>query len=434
MNITNYIIDICNTSLEDRLKLKQVLLDNGQIIYNNSVIFTECTKHFTSVIYSSNNLWAGSVSEHNISLKEFISKFGKPLLHQHWKDLYNQGIELEIKHCLDSDYHWSVFDSDCGLSTSFNEPNYEYRIKPQAKYELDMAQQTPLGWYVAESNSDSRLYLRKNLIVQEYVGAGVTNSGYWPTEAEANQARAKYLGEQMEPEIKIGSHWERINNYTTHKPAGQIVQITNIFINGDVQFGANELSKIKFLERFKPRPDLDSQEQTTNPFQIGDRIRSVSEDNPKDRPYFKEFTVQAIDRDDVYYKQGFAAHYSKFELVSRQTTVHNHVEPINQPNQIKEQPMNNTTLKLLLALMGATTEAAKDATNSNFIGIITNSDDEYIGYVYADTAKELKEIIAKPSNEGNTIHTFKFADSYKQATRPVIKVARAAPIAEDADA
>jgi hypothetical protein len=33
MNIQDYIIDIRSTSLEDRLKLKQVLLDNGQKVY-----------------------------------------------------------------------------------------------------------------------------------------------------------------------------------------------------------------------------------------------------------------------------------------------------------------------------------------------------------------------------------------------------------------
>ena len=96
----------------------------------------------------------------------------------------------------------------------------------------------------------------------------------------------------------------------------------------------------------------------------------------------------------------------------------------NPTPTLKEPEMNNTTLKLLLTLMGVTTETIKDATNSNYIGIITDQDNTYVGYVYADTIKQLKEIIAKSENEGNTIHCFKFQDSFKQATRPVVKVTR----------
>ena len=61
----------------------------------------------------------------------------------------------------------------------------------------------------------------------------------------------------------------------------------------------------------------------------------------------------------------------------------------------------------------------------DYIGIITDQGNTYVGYVYADTIKQLKEIIAKSENEGNTIHCFKFQDSFKQATRPVVKVTRA---------
>ena len=119
----------------------------------------------------------------------------------------------------------------------------------------------------------------------------------------------------------------------------------------------------------------------------------------------------------------YAWHTQMFEPAPtpNQTTVALSANPIPT---IKEPEMNNTTLKLLLTLMGVTTETIKDATNSNYIGIITDSDNTYIGYVYADTIKQLKEIIAKSENEGNTIHCFKFQDSFKQATRPVVKVSR----------
>ena len=53
-----------------------------------------------------------------------------------------------------------------------------------------------------------------------------------------------------------------------------------------------------------------------NPFKVGDKIRSISNDNPVYRPKGNIYTVSKIYGTDVYYKDGYAAHYSKFELVS----------------------------------------------------------------------------------------------------------------------
>lgn len=47
---------------------------------------------------------------------------------------------------------------------------------------------------------------------------------------------------------------------------------------------------------------------------------------------------------------------------------------------IKEQPMNKTTLKLLLELLGAS-EEVKDTASSKFVGIIITNEDEYVGYM-----------------------------------------------------
>ena len=55
--------------------------------------------------------------------------------------------------------------------------------------------------------------------------------------------------------------------------------------------------------------------QQTNPFKVGDRIRSIAYDNPIQRPYGSKFTVVKVFGTDVYYMDGYAAHYSKFELV-----------------------------------------------------------------------------------------------------------------------
>lgn len=56
--------------------------------------------------------------------------------------------------------------------------------------------------------------------------------------------------------------------------------------------------------------------QTGNPFKVGDRVRCISNPNSS-RKIGDEFTVVQVHNDDVYYKDGFAAYYKYFELVSR---------------------------------------------------------------------------------------------------------------------
>lgn len=84
--------------------------------------------------------------------------------------------------------------------------------------------------------------------------------------------------------------------------------------------------------------------------------------------------------------------------------------------------MDNTTLELLLDLMGVT-EAPKDATNSEYVGIMTENN-EYKGYVYFDEDSEAEAIMAKPENEGLQLHTFKYSGTLTQKPRKVIRVER----------
>ena len=162
-------------------------------------------------------------------------------------------------------------------------------------------------------------------------------------------------------------------------------------------------------------------------FKIGNTVvlkSSITKipENMKKYKFIKPTLITDIDYEleIATLSNGLDYHFNLLDLYTT-TTVAPSTNPIPT---IKEPEMNNTTLRLLLTLMGVTTETVKDATNSNYIGIITDSDNTYIGYVYADTIKQLKEIIAKSENEGNTIHCFKFQDSFKQATRPVVKVTR----------
>ena len=82
---------------------------------------------------------------------------------------------------------------------------------------------------------------------------------------------------------------------------------------------------------------------------------------------------------------------------------------------IKEQPMDKTTLKLLLELLG------KDATNSKFVGIITN-EDEYIGYMYFDSKEDATECMAQPKMELHKLHLFEKSCVLAQKPRKVIEV------------
>ena len=87
---------------------------------------------------------------------------------------------------------------------------------------------------------------------------------------------------------------------------------------------------------------------------------------------------------------------------------------------IKEQPMDKTTLKLLLELLGASQEV-KDATNSKFVGIITN-EDEYVGYMYFDSKEDATECMAQPKMELHKLHLFEKSCVLAQKPRKVIEI------------
>lgn len=310
MKITDCVIDIRDSSLDDRLKLKQVLLDNGQTVYRYYKGFdTEQGCLSGKIGYSKSSVhwdrFACMGANPNITLQDFIAKFGK-----------------------------------------------------------------------------------------------------------------------QQPEIKVGSHWEDVRDHNiitvlAVKPRGLDLSIEW----SDWPGITSSLHETHFLLQYKPRPDLDSQQTESNPFQVGDIIRCISNDNPVDRPYLKEFIVQKIYGTDVYYRPGFATHYSKFELVSKPTTVHSNVEPISIT---KEQPMNKLDLRLLTAIMVALATAEDeqlDATNSNSVVIVTK-EGEYEGYFYANDIETIQKIIQEPKNELKKFHVFDYSNTFAQKPRKIIEVER----------
>lgn len=81
---------------------------------------------------------------------------------------------------------------------------------------------------------------------------------------------------KQKPEIKIGTHWERINNYIAGKPAGQIVVVEAGNLPNYINFTDGALPPEDFLEKFKPRPDLD---QPTVHSNVEPTIKPTQKDN-----------------------------------------------------------------------------------------------------------------------------------------------------------
>lgn len=78
MHITDYIINIENTSFADRLRLRQVLLDNNQQIWKGSqflMIDTFITKGLSLRHNDNDSLWNTTIRESNITIQDFIAGF-----------------------------------------------------------------------------------------------------------------------------------------------------------------------------------------------------------------------------------------------------------------------------------------------------------------------------------------------------------------------
>lgn len=91
----------------------------------------------------------------------------------------------------------------------------------------------------------------------------------------------------------------------------------------------------------------------------------------------------------------------------------------------EEETMNKSSLILLLEMTAAmNAKEVTDATNAQHIGILTESNGSYVGYVYANTVEELEDVVRKPANEGRTLHVFDYSTTLAQKPRKVIAVAR----------
>lgn len=236
----------------------------------------------------------------------------------------------------------------------------------QPKYELKMPKENiGYGWYVHAGRIKLKnYYLRHDLTIQENVGFKTSNPGYWPTEAEALIARAKYLGEAVQPEIKVGSHWSFKNDNT------DIVRVLKVNSDKDVSY--------------KPIADTGK---------------------------YASYAVNG---------QWFLKNYVPIPELDNQTSEQSKNNTIKQT----EKQMTNFNLTLLIQFLAKQSEEKVDATNAKHIGILAESDGSYVGYVYANTIKELQDIVRKPENEGRKLHIFDYNQTIAQKARPVTQVSR----------
>lgn len=202
----------------------------------------------------------------------------------------------------------------------------------------------------------------------------------------------------IKSQIPIGSYWQEMYTSTSKGPIVKVINLKEESISLE-DTETNQKRRIllsDFSRKFVPITANSSQneptkiKQTNNPFNIGDRIRSILTDNPMDRPKGKEFTVVKIYGDDVYYINGFAAHYSKFELVSRALDESTQVESTNQ--QIKEKPM--TIQQLLQTLFGAEKPTTDYDKRPAIIVVAYNRDGSQMGQAIADNIDQVKSKVA----------------------------------------
>ena len=268
LNITNYAISVKDASLKEMLQLRQVLIDNKQKLSKISkiginpsckiLVYSACTDH-----------WVNTDSPLNaqlISIMDFIVLFKK----------HNQLRKLAFYKKSQTDWTEKEFHALCDLCGARKDSTISGKAAQSKKYIYD------------DNTIQLWLYAWNTQQIEECLEIAYEDL---------------FLEEgQVERKFKIGDTISQINGvagltWTIKSIEKDCYQHTN---------GGYTLFK-----------DENNYELVEYPFKVGDIVRSIANDNPTDRPRENNYTVQAIDGDDLYYKPGFATHYSKFELVKR---------------------------------------------------------------------------------------------------------------------
>ncbi len=151
----------------------------------------------------------------------------------------------------------------------------------------------------------------------------------------------------------------------------------------------------------------------------------------KDVQLCKKFSINYEDKrlysnKDINYKTITGKEF--LELHNKPTLIHQECKETStelsgtiNPKQ-KEQTMQKLDLKLLLEFL--TQPKASDATSAKHIGVLTEANGDYVGYVYADSVEELEDVVRKLENEGRKLHVFNYSTTLAQKPRKIIQVER----------
>lgn len=124
MKITDYVINIKDSSLQDRLRLRQVLLDNGQKIhFTQSLIEQDHRPIYGYNVSISEWTMLANSTKPNIELKDFIQKFKK---HDQIRNLafYKRSKEPWLQGELNKIYRFTKPEG--GVGTSGHQCKYNY--------------------------------------------------------------------------------------------------------------------------------------------------------------------------------------------------------------------------------------------------------------------------------------------------------------------
>lgn len=199
------------------------------------------------------------------------------------------------------------------------------------------------------------------------------------------------IGENCEwADELVGSTWEQIGDYGA-KEAGDIATISKLYTNDGKTLGvhyytSNSATYRYFFTRFKK---YEPTETTNEP--------------------------SCIFTGTITYPTNACS-----EITLSPATL------CSLPHLIpEEETMKKSNLILLLEMMAAmSAEEVADATNAKHIGILTESDGSYVGYVYANSIDELEDVVRTPANESRTLHIFDYSTTLAQKPRKVVAVAR----------
>jgi hypothetical protein len=128
--------------------------------------------------------------------------------------------------------------------------------------------------------------------------------------------------------------------------------------------------------------------------------------------------------------------YSNGKYCLHEVAFRNHFTPrpdLDQPTACNAQPQPTTKeqpmkldLKILTAIMAAiaaSTEVEQDATNSQFLCVLTK-DNNYEGYFYANTEDDYTKIMQKVENAEKKLHVFEYRATVAQKPRKIVEVER----------